>query len=58
MKILITGIDGYTGWPLIFTISKRYRNSKIIGVDNLQKEDGYLIQIQLLHYQSNQSNKE
>lgn len=37
MKILITGIDGYTGWPLALAISKRYRNSKIIGVDNLQR---------------------
>ena len=37
MKILITGVDGYTGWPLALAISKRFKNSKIIGVDNLQR---------------------
>ena len=35
MRILLTGIDGYCGWPLALSISKRYRKYKIIGVDNL-----------------------
>ena len=34
MKILITGIDGYVGWPTALRISKRYPESQIIGVDN------------------------
>ena len=37
MKILIMALMEYTGWPLALAISKRYRNSKIIGVDNLQR---------------------
>ena len=37
MKILLTGIDGYCGWPLALSISKKYQKSKIIGVDNLSR---------------------
>ena len=37
MKILITGIDGYCGWPLALSISKKYKKSRIIGVDNLSR---------------------
>ncbi len=37
MKILLTGIDGYCGWPLALSISKHHPNSKIIGVDNLSR---------------------
>ena len=37
MKILLTGIDGYTGWPTALALSKRYPNSHIIGVDNLSR---------------------
>tara|TARA_B100000963_G_scaffold358210_1_gene382278 strand:- start:18667 stop:19809 length:1143 start_codon:yes stop_codon:yes gene_type:complete len=37
MNILITGIDGYTGWPLTLAISKKYKNAQIIGVDNLMR---------------------
>ena len=37
MKILLTGIDGYCGWPLALSISKKYKKSKIIGVDNLSR---------------------
>ena len=37
MKILLTGIDGYCGWPLALSISKKFKNCKIIGVDNLAR---------------------
>tara|TARA_A100001011_G_scaffold400869_1_gene520265 strand:- start:5719 stop:6861 length:1143 start_codon:yes stop_codon:yes gene_type:complete len=37
MKILLTGIDGYLGWPLALAISKKFRKAKIIGVDNLSR---------------------
>ena len=37
MKILLTGIDGYCGWPLALALSKKFKNSKIIGVDNLSR---------------------
>ena len=34
MTILITGVDGYIGWPLFLRISKIAPNEKIIGIDN------------------------
>ena len=37
MKILLTGIDGYCGWPLALSISRKFKNCKIIGVDNLAR---------------------
>ena len=37
MRILLTGIDGYCGWPLALSISKRYPRCQIIGVDNLSR---------------------
>ena len=37
MKILLTGVDGYCGWPLALSISKKFKSSKIIGVDNLSR---------------------
>lgn len=37
MKILLTGIDGYLGWPLALGISKKFKHFKIIGVDNLSR---------------------
>ena len=37
MKILITGADGYLGWPLMISMAleKYFKNSEIVGVDNL-----------------------
>ena len=37
MRILITGADGYLGWPLMISmvLEKYFKNSEIIGVDNL-----------------------
>ena len=37
MKILLTGIDGYCGWPLALSISKKFKKSEIVGVDNLSR---------------------
>lgn len=37
MKILLTGIDGYLGWPLALAISRKYKKAEIIGVDNLSR---------------------
>ena len=34
MKILITGADGYLGWPFILSLSLKFPKAKIIGVDN------------------------
>lgn len=39
MKILLTGIDGYLGWPLSLALSKNYKNSQIIGIDNLSRRN-------------------
>lgn len=35
MNILLTGIDGYMGWPTALRLSKEFPNERIIGVDNL-----------------------
>ena len=37
MQVLLTGIDGYSGWPLALAISKKFKNFQIIGVDNLMR---------------------
>ena len=36
MNILLTGIDGYTGWPVALALSRKFKKSKI-GVDNLSR---------------------
>jgi len=35
MNILLTGIDGYVGWPTALKLSRECPESRIIGVDNL-----------------------
>ncbi len=35
MTILLTGIDGYMGWPVALRLSKEFHDEKIVGVDNL-----------------------
>lgn len=37
MEILLTGVDGYIGWPTALKISKQFPNSQIVGVDNLAR---------------------
>ena len=37
MNILLTGIDGYIGWPTALKLSKEFPESCIIGVDNLKR---------------------
>ncbi|SMO32901.1 NAD-dependent epimerase/dehydratase family protein [Melghirimyces algeriensis] len=32
--ILVTGADGYVGWPLMLKLSKTYPNERIVGVDH------------------------
>ena len=32
--ILLTGVEGYMGWPTFLKMGKRYTNSLIVGVDN------------------------
>ena len=34
MKILVTGSDGYLGWPLICSLSINFPKYEIVGVDN------------------------
>ncbi len=35
MNILVTGCDGYVGWPTMLRLSKTFPDAQIIGVDNL-----------------------
>ncbi len=37
MNIILTGIDGYMGWPTALKIAKAYPNSRIIGIDNFAR---------------------
>ena len=32
--ILLTGCDGYVGWPTLLKLKKEFPNDRIIGVDN------------------------
>ncbi len=36
-RILVTGIDGYVGWPLALKLSKEFREAEIFGIDNLAR---------------------
>ena len=35
MNILLTGIDGYLGWPTALKLSKEFPSARIVGVDNM-----------------------
>lgn len=37
MTILVTGIDGYIGWPLSLKLSKEFKEERIVGIDNLSR---------------------
>jgi UDP-sulfoquinovose synthase len=37
LNILLTGIDGYIGWPTALKLSKSFGECRIIGVDNLAR---------------------
>ena len=37
MKILVTGADGYIGWPLFLKLIYEKPNYKIIGIDNFYR---------------------
>lgn len=37
MKILVTGADGYIGWPLFLKLILEKPNAKIIGIDNFSR---------------------
>ncbi len=34
MTILVTGADGYMGWPLLLKLSEEFHDERIVGVDN------------------------
>ncbi len=34
MTILVTGADGYIGWPLMLKLAKEFPEERIIGIDN------------------------
>ncbi|ACZ42755.1 NAD-dependent epimerase/dehydratase [Thermobaculum terrenum ATCC BAA-798] len=34
MTILLTGADGYMGWPTLLKLAKEFPNERIVGVDN------------------------
>jgi len=35
--ILVTGADGYMGWPLMLKLSKEFPDERIVGIDNLAR---------------------
>ena len=37
MKILITGCDGYIGWPVLLKLCLQYSDFEIVGVDNFSR---------------------
>lgn len=37
MNILLTGIDGYVGWPTALKLSRVFPEAKIVGIDNLAR---------------------
>jgi UDP-sulfoquinovose synthase len=37
MNILLTGIDGYVGWPTALRLSREFPEARIIGIDNLAR---------------------
>ncbi|MFC1866663.1 NAD-dependent epimerase/dehydratase family protein [Thermodesulfobacteriota bacterium] len=37
MNILLTGIDGYLGWPTALKLSKEFPDARIVGIDNLAR---------------------
>ena len=37
MTILLTGCDGYMGWPLMLKLSREFPDDQIIGIDNLAR---------------------
>ncbi len=37
MNILLTGIDGYVGWPTALKLSAKFPEARIIGIDNLAR---------------------
>ena len=51
MKILLTGIDGYCGWPLALALSKKFKNSKIIELIIFLEENGLNFQNQIAQFQ-------
>jgi len=39
VNIIITGIDGYLGWPTALKLSKAFPDARIIGIDNLGRRN-------------------
>jgi UDP-sulfoquinovose synthase len=37
MNVLLTGIDGYIGWPAALKLAKEFPDARIIGIDNLAR---------------------
>ena len=37
MKILITGVDGYLGWPTALKLARNFDQSRIIAVDSMAR---------------------
>ena len=37
MNILLTGVDGYLGWPTALRLSKEFPEARIVSVDNLSR---------------------
>ena len=37
MTILLTGADGYCGWPVFLKLAKEFPNERIVGVDNFAR---------------------
>lgn len=39
MTIVVTGADGYMGWPTVLRLAERFPEKRIIGIDNLARRD-------------------
>ena len=37
MTILVTGADGYMGWPLMLKLAKELPDERIVGIDNFAR---------------------
>lgn len=37
MTIIVTGADGYLGWPTLLLVAKEFPDEKIVGIDNLAR---------------------
>ncbi|WP_456469403.1 hypothetical protein [Archaeoglobus sp.] len=37
MAILVTGADGYVGWPVLLRLAETFHDERVVGVDNFAR---------------------